>query len=56
MVKNNEKNISNINDDLTVAKQNLENHTISIVKGDIIYVSTKRGISPMVDYIEQGMR
>ena len=55
MVKNNEKNISNINDDLTVAKQNLENHTISIVKGDIIYVSTKRGISPMVDYIEQGI-
>ena len=41
--------------DLIAVKENLKNHTIVLVKNDKIYISDKKGISPMMDFIEQGL-
>ena len=49
------KQIIDTKNDLIIAKENLENHTIALVKNDIIYTSEKKGISPMMDYINEGI-
>ncbi|MBQ8426083.1 MAG: DUF1893 domain-containing protein [Clostridia bacterium] len=49
------KQIIEINNDLIKAKENLNNHTIALVKNNVIIVSEKKGISPMMDYIKDGV-
>lgn len=41
--------------DIEVAIGNLNGHTLSLAKGDKTLVSDKRGISPMMEYIERGV-
>jgi len=40
--------------DLELAKRNLAGHTICLCKDGKLLTSDKRGISPMMDFIEEG--
>ena len=40
--------------DLELAKRNLAGHTICLCKDGKLLTSNKRGISPMMDFIEEG--
>ena len=41
--------------DLTLAKENLEGHTISLCKGGKLIFSEKRGIAPVMGFIADGL-
>lgn len=38
--------------DLDLAKKNLDGHTLALCKGENVIVSDKRGVAPMIDFID----
>lgn len=38
--------------DLDLAKKNLDDHTLALCKGENVIVSDKRGVAPMIDFID----
>ncbi len=42
--------------DLVRAKNALSGHTIALVRGETVLTSDKRGIAPMLDFLEQGQK
>lgn len=41
--------------DLERAKQSLDGHTIALCKGENILISDKKGVSPMIEFIDSGI-
>ena len=40
--------------DIQTAKANLAGHTVCLVKGESIFKSTKRGVAPLLEFIDGG--
>ena len=40
--------------DLEYAKKKLEGNTVCLVKGDNLFISQKRGVTPLLEFIESG--
>lgn len=40
--------------DIEKAKENLDGHTLSLCRGEVLLTSDKKGISPMLDLVSEG--